>query len=486
MYRVLIVDDESWIIESLKSSLKWEEHGFVIIGQAGNGIEAYEMIERLEPDVVFTDIRMPGMNGIELIKKGKALSLKTQFIVISGFADFDYAQKAMNNGAIGYCLKPFKQTELLELLNKAKQNRGKSAHFEFTDMLDLLDNRTPEGYAYLEQTLEQYGLISQNALDSDGNITASQYYFLVSIGSGTITFAADIPNIPFKLGRFKKAYLISNAAIDLLKENLLPQIGEDITFIGIGNRATQLEEIKDSLEAANLAAQQYFITAIKEVYIYRLANDIAFDEQIQRIGTGLRDADLEEVSRGIDTIAALFDQGIGNIKSAFRVYNRLQSFSSRTSLEGEESFLYSCEQLFTLFEDVRKMMSYLKDNMISSIIAKPSADYHHSKNESMQEILHYINRNYHEGGISIQSLSERFFMNPTYISQLFRKEVGETFTEYISRLRINHASELLRTTDLPVNEISERVGFQDYFYFSRIFKKLTGQTSSQYRDSNQT
>lgn len=107
MHKVLIVDDESWIVESMKDFVDWKHYGFEVIGQAYNGLEALEAIQRYQPDIVFTDVRMPEMGGLELIQKAKELPFLIHFVVVSGYAEFIYAQEALKLGAVAYCLKPF-------------------------------------------------------------------------------------------------------------------------------------------------------------------------------------------------------------------------------------------------------------------------------------------------------------------------------------------------------------------------------------------
>ncbi len=120
MYKIVVVDDESLVLKSLKACIDWNECGFELIGEANEGDKAYDLILALQPDVVITDIRMPGMNGLELIQKANEAGFKGHFIVISGFAEFDYVQKAIKHGVLGYCLKPFDKVEIAEMLMKAK------------------------------------------------------------------------------------------------------------------------------------------------------------------------------------------------------------------------------------------------------------------------------------------------------------------------------------------------------------------------------
>src|SRR5690242_2899850 len=109
MYKVMLVDDEKWIIKSLKTSIDWHAHGFEIIAEASNGFEGLEKIKQLSPDLVFTDIRMPGMDGLELIRQTNELNKGISFIITSGYKEFEYAKKAIQYGALDYCLKPFEE-----------------------------------------------------------------------------------------------------------------------------------------------------------------------------------------------------------------------------------------------------------------------------------------------------------------------------------------------------------------------------------------
>lgn len=248
MYRVLVVDDEKLVVESIKRGINWNDYGYEIIGEAYDGAEALEKIGRLMPDVVFTDIRMPEMDGIELIKEGKLVSKETQFVIVSGYSEFEYAQKAITYGAVGYCLKPVDELEIVNILNKIK---------------------------------------------------------------------------------------------------------------------SILQESKTAVE-----------------------------------------------SRIIDCC------GDGTVKH----------------------------------KTIKSILEYVKINFLKDI--------------------------------SIQTLSEEFYVNPSYVSRLFKKELGKTFTEYLSALRIEHACSLFEKTDLSIAEIAEKSGYDDYFYFNKVFKKFTGKTPYQYRNGS--
>jgi len=249
MYRAVIIDDEKWVVRSLASTIKDQEY-FEIVGEAYDGLSGLELIKQLTPDLAFVDIQMPGMGGLDLLQASNELNTGTLFIMISGYAEFAYAQKAMFHGALGYCLKPFSKSELLDAMHKA------------------------------------YHDLSTNARDT-------------------------------------------------MKQ---PEVKDEPRF-----------------------------------------HQIIVD------------------------------------------------------------------------------------------------------NKMVQCMLTYTNSKYAED-ISIQHLADLCSINPNYASQLFSQEVGETFSTYLTNLRIKQSIYLLTHSDLSVAVISSQVGYRDYFYFAKVFKKITGFTPTTYRN----
>ena len=184
----------------------------------------------------------------------------------------------------------------------------------------------------------------------------------------------------------------------------------------------------------------------------------------------------------LDSLLDMFRSGLLNIRHALLLYNECISQLSRKGRESDELYLYSFEQLAEQFEDVRDMIDDLK-----RLFREEKDQTHHQqvttqpgRSSTFSAMLEYINDHFGED-ITILGLSKRFNLNPNYISQLFRKELDKTFTEYLTGLRMNRASVLLRTTSIPINEIADQVGYKDYFYFSKMFKKIIGVPPRGYR-----
>jgi len=137
MYKVMLIDDEKWVVKSLNNMINWQTHGFHIVDTAFNGIEGYEKIAQHSPDLVFTDIRMPGMDGLELIRRCVERGDRADFIIATGYKDFDYAKKAIQYGAINYCLKPFEKVEIKEALDKFSERQLAKKAIQRTEAADF-------------------------------------------------------------------------------------------------------------------------------------------------------------------------------------------------------------------------------------------------------------------------------------------------------------------------------------------------------------
>lgn len=370
MYKIILVDDEHLVLKSLVGSINWEEHGFKIAGQSCNSVEALEIIERVKPDFVITDIVMPNVNGLELIKRASAKSKDILFAVISGHAEFAYAQKALTYGAIGYCLKPFDDFEIITMLNKVKE---------------ILDKKK----------------LSGNSDFSDLSTDISLYRLHVT--GKTETAVRDDEE-------YRKGDLY----------------------------CTQMEESTLKMD-------------IKAVQAY------------------------------LDRLQLYFEDKGMYIKHAVRLFNIIVLLSSKMAdKDNSDKYIYNCRQLYDSFADLNEMAICLKAILTEATGLGQLNITDKICNREFKNLLQYVNCNFY-ADISISKLSQMFYINQSYISQLFKKELGITYCDYLTKLRINHAVKLLEKSDFTINEIAEKCGFNDYFYFMRTFKKVIGCSAAKYR-----
>ncbi len=471
MYKVLLADDEAWVLESLKTIIDWEACGYKIIGAAYNGIEALQMILELAPDIVLTDIRMPDMNGLEMIKKVNDLRLDVLFIIASGYAEFAYVQKAMSFGAIGYCLKPFDDTEIKNSLDKAAARLKKKRESARPDILELIEEADDGDTTALLRQLKDYGL----------DAAAGRLSVLASIGRGTLELWEGAQYAALRVGALKKLYLVQDELPTDKKRFLEKQLSEDIISIGAGRPVSDASKLKEAISEAVCCCYDYFITGKTGFFEARDIPIHPLNELLKKLKTAVSDKDITAISDIIRQMKSLFEERIYGIKAAHQVYTMAVSYVFEYIEAGNEVYIESFEQLAGAFENIGAMLDSLERLILDSIGVRQNLFSGEVRNETVKELIDYVNSSFNKE-ISVQSLSTKFFINPNYISRVFKKEVGQNLIEYLTKLRLDYASRLLRETRLSVQQISEKAGYNDYFYFTRIFKKATGKTPSQYRN----
>ncbi|WP_152392379.1 response regulator transcription factor [Paenibacillus guangzhouensis] len=468
-YSVFIVDDESWVVESLKVSVDWQQYGFEVVGEAYNGLEALQCMRDLKPDVVFTDIRMPGMNGLELIKKGSELPVLPKFVVVSGYAEFAYAQRALNYGATAYCLKPYDDEEIANLLKKLRKTLNMERDRSETLIQLLADNN--------EDSLEKIKLaLESRGLHMDRGQAAG---LMVCTCEGDPFVHLDV--IRIRIGKSKMLYMMAHDQLEAVLSELETQLPEGVRGIGVSGIIDDYAILSKELEHATLLSNQYFMTGHAGVYRWNPASRGVLKETFKKIGAAIANQDYTALGQLSDEVSGLLQQEGYTIKDALRLYNVTLSFLYILDEDQQEQMVMGYEQLMDTFENVSEMNVYLRSLSMKLSRRKPEYETKETTNETFMSILQYVHENY-RSTITIQSLTQKYYINPNYLSQLFKKEVGETFTSYMTRLRINNACNLLEQTNLRVTEIAEKVGYQDYFYFTRMFKKITGHTPTQFRE----
>ncbi|BBI33907.1 response regulator transcription factor [Cohnella abietis] len=469
MLKVLLIDDEKWIVKSLKSIVNWKSLGYEIIGEAFNGVEGYEKIKELSPDLVLTDIRMPGMDGLELIRKSNELNRDISFIVTSGYKEFEYARRAIQYGAISYCLKPFDEAEIMEVLDQfsKKQQRNRAIlHMELLNMLQ-------ENEEYSDQLLLE--AMSKLGLDWDERIGAAA---AVVVGTAALPIPEGIPYIALQIGRSLKAYIIRGDSIAALTVSLSAELPDGIAGIGIGGCVYDPANLINSIGDASVTAHRFFITGNKGIWnaTFTGGNLDEVKEILWKLNQTRNTGLVPELTGKIESLIA---EGWFTIRHAVSLYNMV--LYHVYYLEDEQ--LLSYQQLTNRFSHVNEMIANIQSLLLSHYNLSVVQSSKTIPLSTFEKIAAYIDEHFKED-LSLQVISERLNLNPSYVSQLFRRESSETFLQYLTKKRIAYACRLLNETSLSIQEISENSGYLDYFHFAKTFKKNMGLTASQYREAN--
>jgi two-component system response regulator YesN len=475
MYRVVIVDDEPWALIGIRKLLESSGNRFRIICETTEPVKALEVICDERPDVVFTDIRMPEISGIELMQKSRANGVEADFIVVSGFAEFSYVQRALQEGAMDYQLKPLdlaKAEEMLEKLYKKLENKRSKADLNVYISL-------------LEESRDHQSLLKTRLHHTPySRYQVVTVYFKSSEYDDVILF--DLGNkaqfTTLKLGPKKCIYIINSDEDQstliynsiAAKETVLDRVGISLSSDG----ANQLSML---LKTSDIASNDCFVNVSKRISQYSKNKKSLVKQFAKQMTEALERAQYKNLKLITSGMPAFFIANHLGIEDAVLLWNEMVMHTSGNSendsrlmdlelldyMEIKEKFM----NLETLSEYLFEQLSYLE------------RDQPGDANNKFKELLLYTNKHYHEE-LFLKELSNQFFINVSYCCELFKKVTGMTFSQYMTDLRMKKACELLQNSTLSIAEVCKSVGYSDYFYFNKVFKRHLGCTPSKYRKTS--
>ncbi len=465
MIKVLIVDDEILVTENIKASFNWEEHGFQVIEVQHDGLSALDAIDRLKPDIVLTDVRMPVMDGIELISQASKSHPDTKFVIISGYADFSYAKQAMDCGAAAYCLKPLKEEELKVVLLRLKASIMLKEELSFSDLTDIKDASLPI-YEVLRKYRQQFN---------------DSRFMVFSFHTNTkIRVPKKFSSISMNIGLNKEAILIESSEKDQVLEFFREYAEQNQTSIGYAGEAYTIGELLISMEKASELSYGFFIFGKPGLYCSNGSDKKNLDDsEMRRLGKFIENKDARAMQEYFSMMTQHFLDGSADIKDAYKLYNYLVYLNSCDNRGGFIEYAYGYDYLVKKYTSAEAMCNELFLYTIQHITNNLEIESSNIKNKTIKKVVEYINNNFWND-ITIQSIAELFYFNPSYLCQLFKKETGKTLMEYVIKMRIDYACQLISTKNYKVSEVCTKVGYYDYYHFNKIFKSIVGKTPNQY------
>ena len=527
MYKILIVDDEKWIRKGIIAKLEDYGLSFSWIREASDGEDARECIRTEAPDIVIADIKMPNMDGLQLIRSIRELYPDIYFIIISGYAEFEYAEQAVNMGVCGYILKPISDESLFRVINgvikKLQQKK------EVKQIIGLQENLQKDKEALLHERFLNQMLNTNSSKDDEytGIATLSgnkqnEFCTLVML---------HIDSSNYNKSNFRYQDLES---IKFSIKNILSELFTDAIIINNQGDLNQIYALlfnhqKERLSAlssqfamdAYTKASKYLnisltiaVSGIEQSVTYELSKQVkaAFDLRLIYGSNKIYRYDNIALSQKFDlpehklillrkcmeaydcsNILALLNDlfSYENLKSYSGVYYRymfseivniLLKVCTNSGIDMESSIdsdLLTGEVLDN-FESSVEAVSYLYTSIVDALKVEPVSSFD-CKNV-INKAIDFINQNYYMD-LNIKELARKFAFNSNYFTTVFKQLTGQTFTKYLTNIRIQKACELLRSTELGMSEIAESIGYTDVQYFYRVFKKVTGKTTAEFRDT---
>lgn len=486
---VMVVDDETpiceWLIYCVRRSS--EEHE---IHSAPNGEEAFALIQEYKPDVVFTDIRMPGMDGLELMRRVLEIYPFTVFAILTNYAEFSYAKQALSLGAREYFLKSELRASdienFLSLVEKSKETitANKQQDVLPSGCIDLYNfYRDQEQPGYAESFWAKQGMdenVPYMMLCVPGGKSQEDWRRLVRLAQ-ELRERSDEPMYAAVASEKEHEYIVlqTNGALRDQVQKMIGLLGAS-GGVGVSTAARLRQETHRTLrESACALSALFFDPSGETVYYEKLACRAALDrEQLRRqkreiLGLLAR-RQYDETQK--DLTAWFADMARPSAEDVTWGID----YSRRLVLAVEERYYHEVDKPPQEMA-IQTSLAQCRDRCLD-LIRRLKSLHGGRCSPSIETALKYIHQHYQES-ISMVGVAKLVYRSPEYFSRQFKEEVGENFSVYLTLYRLDRAKELLLQTDLRVNEIAERVGYTTPGYFSRLYKKYKGVTPEQERGS---
>jgi two-component system, response regulator YesN len=515
MYKIILIDDEKIVIEGLRKLVKWEKFGFELAGCFTDGIEGSAKIRQTKPDVVISDIRMPGMDGLSMIEQIKNELPYTVFIIISGYTDFQYAKKALNLGVIDYIDKPITIEKVTAALERIKatceENNIKKENLKQIGNIGRINmNKAILEYMYSDDNYGSWFLhLNNDQKDMLREVTAvcvvSGFINKYSIAFDNIieeVFEKKFATRGFTFLTVKKGESFTGVLLicenQIIKADIYKAINKCKADcckkdINITLGASQIYDSTDKLRICNtesVKALRYArFKSADELYIYDTQTYNSHLSAIKRL-------DQESVFKNL----RLMDEAM--VTQTLKVYLSMLCESDLTP----DMFSQECLKLVFKALDEAKHSGYdieyksvsgrvpheelklcrsygeITEWTISAfkqIIAEMMKTQDSSIYKPISKVKDYLERNFQKD-ISLNDVAKNIGFNPAYLSVLFKEEIGTSFVKYLTNLRLEYAKRMLEE-GYKVVDISKRCGFSNYRYFCDTFKRYNGITPNEYK-----
>ncbi|MEC0090501.1 response regulator transcription factor [Paenibacillus macquariensis] len=534
MYKVIIVDDEAVVRIGLKNTINWNEHGFELIGAYANGREAWDAVELDRPDLVISDISMPFMDGLELAGLISAQFPYIKIIILTGFDEFEYAQAAIRLKVSDFILKPITAQEIRMLLDRVraemdeeKQRREDLSRLnnQLKQSLPLLKERflerlvavglgkeeISEGFTYFNlPPVSPFYLVMVVDIDDFGDRELISYEhdaeFLRFAAFDIFQETLNRDNVlNFRTREERMVAIIFGQANEILLYEQVFSLAEEVRYhvekylnftvtVGIGRTCAHIEQLPNSYKSALSALDYRFLLGKNRVLSIM---DIEGKPSIQlplvldwdrKLATAVKTGDLQEAYELIEMGVAELKTSLVPVEACLLqmqkvVLTLMNSIQELVIHDAELSFDRQIKLMDVYkFKTLDEVEIWLRD-VVGSIISTIADNRNHLTNMQIHRGVEYIDQNYANEKMSLQDLCRHVLMSTSYFSLVFKQHTGETFIEYLTRVRISKAKELLHNSKLKLYEIAEQVGYKDPNYLSILFKKHTGITPKDYRDN---
>ena len=535
MLKVFLVEDEFVVREGIKNNIDWQSHGYEFCGEASDGELAFPMIQKLKPDIVITDIRMPFMDGLVLSRLIKKEMPWIEIIVLTGHEEFEYAKEAIKIGIAQYLSKPISGDELIKEVDalavkieekrKEREIREKYAKemeenfrkerkdlFQYlvtgsktaTELQEIADRLHTDLFAMWYNIVLFKIQSIHHAHDEYSNsvIEIEEKLEEIDDTAHILSFDRNLEGkaLLFKADSREELEQLQNDYLEKMK-TILKDYGQVRYFVGIGTPVNRMREIPASFENASHAFAHRYLVGESCILNCEDIEQGAYQEKeefdITDVNTKQIDRNkikeflkLGERDEVIYFVEEFFrDIGAGAMKSnIFRQYITMDAyfgvvdFMEGLQLQKDEIETPDVSGALQSQENAKQYVVRILQKALELREKTVSNRY----GDIVDQVMKYIEQNYADEELSLNLLASHVNFSPNHLSMVFSQQTGQTFIKYLTDYRMNKAKELLRCTGKRSSEISMEVGYKDSHYFSYLFKKTQGMTPTQYRGGKST
>jgi len=537
MIRMIIAEDEPAVRNAIAGSIDWEGMGIEIAGLAGSGLEALDLFETAGADILMTDIRMPGMDGLILIERAAALHPELVCILLTGYNDFGYAQRAIKLGVLDFILKPSNPAEIERSVRRAVELIERNRQLA-TNRFEM-ENRWRQNRGHLLSELIGRWLQSGKVPGEDRTHQLSELHSKLPCRSLVVAlFHIPVASVERYLGHAGDQELIRYAAMNIIRETLeahlnapleitrapdgiaavfhasgeagslnnqtqplMEQVQSNLkhylqlqSTVGVSGICPDLDHLNEAYEQARKTFDQRFLSGDGRIYFYAEHPPVVKDTEkafypnelhkleshiLEQLGSGNFESVSDTVQEWYNGLKRL-EQGKKDFRMrVLTLHVKLQQFlenSAGPDAVPEEDLRHCADQI-DMIETADELYA-LVTRMIQLVVS--GLNRNKPVHKTVQQVLELV-RDKYMTTLMLKHAAEETFVNSSYLSALFKQEMGINFLDYLHQYRIDQAKALLRQGHLKISEVAERVGYFDEAHFSRTFKKWTSLSPSQYQ-----
>ncbi|WP_066195601.1 response regulator transcription factor [Gracilibacillus timonensis] len=487
MLKVLFIDDEPFIREGMASVIDWEKYGYQVIGSAENGKIGLQKIRAYRPDLVFVDIQMPGLSGIEVVSQANKEGISSKFVVLSGHSDFSYAQQSIRLGMESYLLKPVDEEELIPLIQQIRMKWLKENQL----------NEQLQEFKELNEASQWENFLFGKKVDSDWSsyFQADSFHLASLMTNEEAMLEKHMPFIAKKVYRYiwneHKLYLLfRNQTLEEVKQSIIA-ISHDLAYIAhqfqLLEGACGIDKLKDNIEQlSRLEALRYSHSKaiiLTDQDVEKISKTgFNRDEWLNTMTRTIEFQDEKAIERHIQLLEKHFQATrFSKDRMITEVLDMVKSLYQKLQYENKDIQIPSNEHVISIIssaDNLQALLSNIKE-LLWTTSTEMNAFISNTEN-IIEKVQDYVEQYYYKD-LNMKKMAHLFKYNPSYLGKKFKKETGEYFYHYLDRIRTEKAKKFLMEGNWKVYQVSEKVGYTNHDYFYKKFKKNVGVSPKEFQ-----